>query len=216
MSYDRDSFLAGLAVGRTLWRPHRDYGGEVTEYNVIDLSEYMQGSHRYTNMTLSGDAYKGGTAPHYASFYYRANSTGYIAYCAGGSGWDGGNSASMFDVFIPARFRRVLVDVQINTADWSRNMSAIDLCDSMGVRSYLDTTEGTAFTGSVLRKCYFTSSDKTAEQINSQPYVSIVSNDPAVLSRQTVVIDISDISSDMYVGLQRIGCEMSVYSIIAK
>lgn len=26
MSYDRDSFLAGLAVGRTLWRPHRDYG----------------------------------------------------------------------------------------------------------------------------------------------------------------------------------------------
>ena len=29
MSYDRDSFLAGLAVGRTLWRPHSIVSGDI-------------------------------------------------------------------------------------------------------------------------------------------------------------------------------------------
>ena len=45
MAYDRDSFLAGLAVGRTLWRPHRDIGGgNVIRYRVkrsdIDQSQW--------------------------------------------------------------------------------------------------------------------------------------------------------------------------------
>lgn len=35
MPYDRDSFLAGLAVGRTLWRPHRDYGEVPKPYKYL-------------------------------------------------------------------------------------------------------------------------------------------------------------------------------------
>lgn len=35
MPYDRDSFLAGLAVGRTLWRPHRDFGEVPEPYKYL-------------------------------------------------------------------------------------------------------------------------------------------------------------------------------------
>ena len=42
MAYDRDSFLAGLAVGRTLWRPHRDVpGASVAAYPCFRMSEVV-------------------------------------------------------------------------------------------------------------------------------------------------------------------------------
>lgn len=42
MAYDRDSFLAGLAVGRTLWRPHRDVpGASVTAYPCFLMGEVV-------------------------------------------------------------------------------------------------------------------------------------------------------------------------------
>ena len=41
MPYDRDSFLAGLAVGRTLWRPHRDLGNVTPPVGWTADPEYL-------------------------------------------------------------------------------------------------------------------------------------------------------------------------------
>jgi len=59
MPYDRDSFLAGLAVGRTLWRPHRDYGGNTFQRYPCFLMgvkvpvEWSRGSNDYVGLMFA-------------------------------------------------------------------------------------------------------------------------------------------------------------------
>lgn len=53
MAYDRDSFLAGLAVGRTLWRPHRETQGE--QYMSVPCYPTLQGVN--VNWTSGGNEF---------------------------------------------------------------------------------------------------------------------------------------------------------------
>ena len=50
MAYDRDSFLAGLAVGRTMWRPHRDYSASIfMTFPCFPAGEFIPVEWTYTH-----------------------------------------------------------------------------------------------------------------------------------------------------------------------
>lgn len=211
MPYDRDSFLAGLAVGRTLWRPHSDYG-EVPEpwgWDVIDHSTQMVSRYEYQNPDTNYYFTKGDS---YGSWWgYKANSTvpaGYIVYAQ-----QSANASGMFvDTVIPARFNRLLVDVYANGSHGSYNTSAINLVDSYGLKGVYSTNE---FTGTVLRRCFFTHYGRSVEELNNQEGVTMHTDSPWTLTRQTVEIDISDLHQDLWVGFHRCDCEVDIYSIRA-
>lgn len=212
MAYDRDSFLAGLAVGRTLWRPHRDYG-EVPEpwgWDVIEHSTQMVSRYEYDHPDT--DYYFGKGDSHGAWWGYQENAgvpAGYIV-----DAWGSSNSSGMFvDTVVPARFNRLLVDVEATGSSGAYNISGIVLTDAYGLSGiYLDDS---SFVGTILRRAYFTYWDVSADWLNNQEGVTLTTDNPYRLSRQTVVIDISDLHQDLWVGFQRCDCAVNIYSIRA-
>ena len=209
--YDRDSFLAGLAVGRTLWRPHKDYG-EVPEpwgWDVIDHSTQMVSRYEYDHPDT--DYYFGKGDSHGAWWGYQADASvpaGYIVNATGGA-----NASGMFvDTVIPARFNRLLVDVYANGSHGQYNTSSISLLDSYGLAGVYRYAD---FTGQELRRAHFTCYDLSIAELNNQEGVTLVTDSQWTLSRQTVEIDISDLHQDLWVGFHRCDCEVSIYSIRA-
>lgn len=79
MAYDRDSFLSGLAVGRTLWRPHKIAPGALP----IAVQCFAQGEFPPCDWTWS---YPG---------QYRRNLVS-LDIQAGGSGWGWGSPSYWF------------------------------------------------------------------------------------------------------------------------
>lgn len=68
MSYDRDSFLAGLAVGRTLWRPHTIAGADLIAVNCFacgqdyplnwTYTDYTTGVHNFKSVNIAIQGYE--------------------------------------------------------------------------------------------------------------------------------------------------------------
>lgn len=211
MAYDRDSFLAGLAVGRTLWRPHRDYGQqpEPWGWDVIDHSTQMVSRYEYDHPDTN--YYFGKGDSHGSWWGYQANASvpaGYIVYAQANA-----NASGMFvDAVVPARFNRLLVDVDADGNHGTFNTSSICLVDSYGLNGVFLSNE---FTGTVLRRCRFTQYGWSVEEMNNQEGVTLVTDSPWTLTRQTVEIDISDLHQDLWVGFHRCDCEVHIYSIRA-
>lgn len=209
MAYDRDSFLAGLAVGRTLWRPHRDYG-EVPEpwgWDVIEHSTGMIQRWEYSGHPDVDTWFdKGSTNAYWAWVSNSSLPSGYYMQSAASA-----NIVGMFDVPVPARFNRLLVDVSV-TGGGGYNVSSIALCDQYRIYGVYNTTE---FGGNDLRRCHFTDYSETVEELNNQPFVTMNTSSISSLSRQTVVIDISEIDEPLYVGLHKCDSNVTIYSIRA-
>lgn len=211
MPYDRDSFLAGLAVGRTLWRPHRDLG-EVPEpwgWDVIDHSTQIVSRFEYDHPDTDYYFRKGDS--HGSWWGYQANASvpaGYIV-----DAWSSANATGMFvDTVVPARFNRLLVDVNANGSHGQYNTSSISLLDSYGLSGVYRYED---FTGEVLRRCFFTDWQHSVEELNNQDGVTMHTDSQWTLARQTVEIDISDLHQDLWIGFHRCDCEVNIYSIRA-
>lgn len=217
MPYDRDSFLAGLAVGRTLWRPHRDYG-EVPEPWGWDLIEHStQMVSRCESNNPDTDYYFGKGDGHGSWWGYQANASVPAGYNVN-AGWSSNASGMFVDAVVPARFNRLLVDVYANGRTRQYNTSGLYLIDGYGLSgiywSALDQVDRT-FSGTVLRSAMFTSWYYSVEELNNQEGVTLATDSQWTLTRQTVEIDISDLHQDLWVGFQRCDCEVNIYSIRA-
>lgn len=215
MVYDRDSFLAGLAVGRTLWRPHRDYG-EAPEPWGWDVIEHSTG-------TIQRSEYR----PNVDAWFDKGDINGYWAWVADSSlpsGYYlqsrlGANTVCMFDSPVPARFNRLLIDVDVigNTGGW--NVSSLSLVDEYGIASVYN-----GWVGNTIRRAFFTRyhdpdwvPPETVEFLSNQPYVDIDITSPngTNLTRQTVIIDISEVDEPLYVGLHKCDAYVTLHSIRA-
>lgn len=203
MAYDRDSFLTGLAVGRTLWKP-RPIG-----LDIIYSSTQMVSRYEYNNPNT--DYYFGKGDSHGSWWGYQANASVPAGYNVDAT--RSANASGMFvDTVVPARFNRLLVDVDADGSRGNYNTSSICLVDSYGLKGVYYTNE---FTGTVLRRCRFTQYGWSVEEMNNQEGVTMHTDSPWTLTRQTVEIDISDLHQDLWVGFHRCDCEVNIYSIRA-
>lgn len=211
MPYDRDSFLAGLAVGRTLWRPHRDYGQqpEPWGWDVIDHSTQMVSRYEYDNPDT--DYYFGKGDSHGAWWGYQINGSVPAGYAV--KAFHYANASGMFvDTVVPARFNRLLVDVYANGSHGNYNTSSLVLLNSYGLNGVY---EYSCFSGQELRRAHFTCYTLSVEELNNQEGVTMTTDSQWTLARQTVEIDISDLHQDLWVGFHRCDCEVDIYSIRA-
>ena len=210
MAYDRDSFLAGLAVGRTLWKPYRDYGTVIPRTNYIishdELKLIYQGQDSLSNHIA--DNYQiqlaqgsiSVTSSILAQHYY-VRSDGY------------GNRAYQFFKPIPARANRVYCTLSGSPYYYgSYYQFAACINDALGVPGYYVAD---AFAGNRLRTIYLCSYCMTAEEMNEQAYVTFeeLITDPHVCPPQTIVIDVSGISVDSYIGFQNVDTNALVEEI---
>ena len=218
MPYDRDSFLAGLAVGRVLWRPYRDRG-EVPEPWGWDVIEHSTGMIQRWEYSEDPDVDtwfdKGSTNAYWAWVTDSFVPSGYHMQSNNNA-----NIVGMFDVPVPARFSRLLIDVGVNGSTFGWNVSSLALCDQYGLIGIYNDRE---FAG-VMRRSHFTLYNnpnwlppENVEYLSNQPYVDIDITSPngTSLSRQTVVIDISEIDKPLYVGLHKCDSNVTFYSIKA-
>ena len=217
MPYDRDSFLAGLAVGRTLWRPHRDYGQqpEPWGWDVIDHSTQIVSRYELDNPDTDYYFTKGDS--HGNWWGYQGNGSVPAGYMVNAN--QAANSSGMFvDTVIPARFNRLLIDVDANGRQMQYNTSGIFLVDRYGLEGIYWHGEEEAddiFAGNVLRSAMFTSWYYSVQDLNNQDGVALTTDSQWTLPRQTVVIDISDLNQDLWVGFHRCDCYVNIYSIRA-
>ena len=218
MPYDRDSFLAGLAVGRTLWRPHRDLG-EVPEpwgWDVIEHSTGMIQRWEYSGHPDVDTWFdKGSTSAYWRWFTNSSFPSGYYIQSD-----QSANIVGMFDAPVPARFSRLLIDVSVSGGPSGWNVSSLALCDQYGLIGVYNDREF----ASVVRRSHFTLyhnpdwlPPSNVEYLSNQSYVDIDITSPngTNLSRQTVVVDISEIDEPLYVGLHKCDCSVTFYSIRA-
>ena len=118
----------------------------------------------------------------------------------------------IIDVFIPARYKKIYVDVNCSgRSDTGRAASEIYLRSEYGLSNY----EPDGFAGNNLKHITLCDITMTSAEINSQPGVTINSTVPYSLSRQIVVIDVSDINVDMWFGMYRVDCSTGFISITA-
>ena len=214
MPYDRDSFLAGLAVGRTLWRPHRDnvYSPPPGNYDLIAESTGILG--RWQLGPASNVLAEKNNSPGINYYHYQYDGTTPSSYRVDIDSY--GNTTGMFNVFVPSRYRKLYFDVEATGqgSPWGPtyyNISGIYLRDAYGINGYYNNS----FTGAALKSVYLCYAAWTAEQINAQTGVVINSTSPYSLTRQIVEIDISDIDEDIWVGLHRCDNSTTFYSIEA-
>lgn len=201
--YDRDSFLAGLAVGRTLWRP------EPMGLDVIDHSTQMVSRYEYNDSNT--DYYFGKGDSHGSWWGYQANASVPAGYIVNAN--ISANASGMFvDAVVSAGFNRLLVDVDADGRHGNYNTSSLCLVDSYGLSGVFLSGE---FSGRVLRRCFFTDFTRSAEELSNQYKVTMYTNSQWTLSRQTVEIDISDLHQDLWVGFHRCDCEVNIYRIRA-
>lgn len=217
MAYDRDSFLAGLAVGRTLWRPHRDLG-EVPEpwgWDVIEHSTGMIQRREYGNPDVDVWFDKGSRSAYWEWVPDSSLPSGYYMQSNANA-----NIVGMFDVPVPARFNRLLIDLYVSGSASGWNVSSLALCDQYGIIGVYNDREF----ASVVRRSHFTLyhnpdwlPPENIEYLSNQSYVDIDITSPngTSLNRQTVVIDISEIDEPLYVGLHKCDSYVRFYSIRA-
>ncbi len=124
----------------------------------------------------------------------------------------GNNGTSMFSSPIPSGYNYLYIDMSASGASGRWNLSTIYLRDAFGLTGYY----GGQFTGAALKTITICNYGSTAEAINSQSGVTINSSSPYSLVRQTVIIDVSDINTDIWFGHQKCDNSTIIYSITAK
>lgn len=121
------------------------------------------------------------------------------------------NNTAMFDVAIPKTYNLLSIDIAGSGSNGAYNLSSMYLRDAFGVTGY----NGGQFAGNSLKTVDFINYGRTAQQINSQPGVTINSKLPYSLDRQTVLVDISEFDVDIWIGWHRCDNTTTIYSIIA-
>ena len=121
------------------------------------------------------------------------------------------NNTAMFNVAIPKTYNLLSIDIEGSGNTGAYNLSSMYLRDAFGVTGY----NGGQFAGNYLKTVEFIAYGKTAQQINSQPGVTIDTQSPYTLKRQTVLVDISGFDVDLWIGWHRCDNTTTIYSIIA-
>lgn len=125
----------------------------------------------------------------------------------------GYNTTMMLPVFVPASYNKLYIDATItngNRGSW--NLFTLYIRDAYGITGYY----GGNFAGNNLKTVSFTNYNSTAAAINSQPGVTINVPDQYSLPRQTIIVDVSDIAVDMYLGWHCMSNVPHLYSVVAK
>ena len=193
MAYDRNSFLAGLAVGRTLWRPHKDYGTVIPYDRYIlspqDLDDLNRGRKEIGQFVAMKGQY--GNIIH----LYVLDNQGLCLYRDSMA-----NAAYQFYEPIPAFANRVYIELSGIQYFAQYHQFAVCINDAQGVPGYFVSD---AFAGNRLRTVYLVSYNRTTEQMNSQEDVTFEYpfTTPFECVRQTIVIDVSDIISMEFGGV---------------
>ena len=177
-----------------------------TTWDLVDKCTGILGRAQYANtntLVLKGQ----GTVSY--KYYFIADSSQ-------ASGWrvrgdQTSNTTGMFDVAIPAGYNKLYINIESGGSSGRYNLSTLYLQDAYGITGY----NGGNFAGNRLMTVQFCNYGMTAAAINAQQGVTINSTSPYSLSRQTVVIDISSINVDTWVGWHRCDNWTTIYSIIA-
>lgn len=126
-------------------------------------------------------------------------------------GYAGGNTTSSFSPPIPAGYHYLVIDIASGEKTSRWNMSRMQLRTAYGTTGiYAGNLAGTG-----LKDVIFVNCDGSASGINSQNGVTISSDSQYYLNRQKVIVDISSIEQDMYVGWHKCENWTHIYSIIA-
>lgn len=142
-------------------------------------------------------------------FYYVADSSTPSGYRVVGDRT--ANTTAMFNVAVPAICNMLSIDIESSGNTGSYNTSTMYIQNAYGVTGY----NGWNFEGNTLKTVSITNYGSSAAAINSQPGVTIDSESPYYLSRQTVLVDISNIDVDMWIGWHRCDNNTTIYSITA-
>ena len=121
------------------------------------------------------------------------------------------NVAQMWSVPIPKKYRLLAIDMESTGRRGSYNLSTIYLRDAYGVTGIY----GGNFAGNNLKTINLVNYSSTSEAINEQYGVKIQSSTPYELSRQIVLIDISGIETNIFIGWHRCDNATRIYSITA-
>lgn len=195
--YDRDSFLAGLAAGRAMWRPPvtRNY---ILSY--IDLQAIQSG--RDTLSSYIEDNYEDPGV-------MDVSVTNNDGLCIESPYF--GNRAYQFYKPISAKASRVYVTLKGTSEFQQYHQFAVSINDAQGVPGYLVN----GFAGNTLRRVFTISYNMTAEQMNSQANVTFQYpvTDPLTCVKQTIVIDVGDVAVDSYIGFQNCDSIACVYEV---
>lgn len=178
-------------------------------FDVIDTSTSIVGRAQYNsyqNQTYTNTRFT--RASNYQLYYTQDGNT------PSGFHIDGpqtANNTAMFDVAIPKDYNLLSIDISGSGSNGAYNLSTMYLRDAFGVTGY----NGGQFAGNGLKSVDFINYARTAQSINSQPGVTINSISPYSLSRQTVLIDISEFDVDIWIGWHRCDNVTTIYSITA-
>lgn len=204
MPYDRDSFLTGLAVGRTLWRPHRDYA------SVIPPDRYILSYQDLTDMwnhSKSESEFFALRKQYYAAGGARVDEKDGVLTLYGAPM---GNRAYQFFEPIPARAMRVYITLEGIAATGSYKQFAACINDAQGLTGYYLNS----FAGNNLKTIFFVTYNHTVEWLNEQDATfeyPFTTTDECI--KQTVVIDMTDVSVDSYIGFQNCDSYTYIYEI---
>jgi hypothetical protein len=117
----------------------------------------------------------------------------------------------MLNVPIPKEYNYLYIDVESAGRSGSYNLLTLYIRDSFGVTGIY----GGNFAGNNLKTVSFCNYGATVEAINNQQGVTINTSNIYNLGRQTVIVDVSDIDTDMYLGFHQCDNRATIYSIIA-
>lgn len=195
--YDRDSFLAGLAAGRAMWRPRVAKNYILSYYDLQLIQSGQQSLYDY----VADDYQYPGTMP-----IAVANNDGL---CIESQYW--GNRAYQFFKPISARARRVYITLKGTSAFQQYHQFFVSINDEQGV---LGPFAGN-FAGNTLRSGFMISYNMTAEQMNNQANLTFQYpvTDPFTCVKQTIVIDVEDVAVDSYIGFQNCDSIACVYEV---
>ena len=144
---------------------------------------------------------------------YRNQSGGQFALQADGTwyGSQSSNTCSMWNIPIPAAYRKLIIDIYSTGNSGQYNLSTLYLRDAYGVTGYY----GGNFAGNNLKTVQFTNYSSSVSDLNNQEGVEMNATSVFTMNRQKVTVDISEIESDMFVGWHRCDNQTRLYSITA-
>ena len=126
-------------------------------------------------------------------------------------GSQGSNVCCEWSIPIPAGYRYLSIDIEGNGYNGNYNLSTMYLQDEYGITGQY----GGNFAGNNMKTVSFMNYTSSPKAINEQSGVFINSTNKYSLTRQTVVVDISQIEDDMYIGWHRCDNTTTLRSIKA-
>ena len=182
-------------------------GDPLPAFNVIKESKFIMFRSQNVDTVNNRTNTRTQTESAYGlSFVQDSSDAGYHVYNNQGS-----NTCSMFNIAVPKEYNYLCFDIESTGRSGQYNLLTLYIRDAFGVTGQL----GGNFAGNNLKTVSFCNYGATVEDINNQQGVTINTSNIYQLGRQTVIVDVSDIDTDMYLGFHQCDNRATIYSIIA-